>query len=498
MKLNKYIKRMKRGVAAIVATVMVMVVAPSANVMAREADGLTETPTALSVTEAELPDISTGLLVKSNGELWMWGENEYGRLGDGTTEDRLSPVRVMNNVAHAVTDGKSTTMAITKDGELWGWGANDRGRVGDGTAADRHSPVFIMADVAYVNVDSPNSVFAITKDKTLWRWGRPLNGGNNILKPTPVMENVEQIKVMALTQAMIITADSKLYALGANSPRGRLGNGTTQSCPTPEFIMDNVASVTGDGSTTMAVTNDGKLYGWGWNGQGQLGDGTTTNRFSPVFIMDNVAKVPYEYDPNIMNTRGSGLSTVMAIKTNGELWGWGWNFTGSTMGRATFSGDMQLVPRMNSDGSFAGMVDMVGGEVLSDVEISQSFLGDGTLEENRLTPVHIMDNVVDVIVTNDRSLALTTDGRLWEWGYLSVSQLDDGTVIDNLKPRLVLENVASYSAENFWVLALTKDGRLFGWGDGRGGVLGIANLDAVMLSQTVPSPVHIANDVVQI
>ena len=58
------------------------------------------------------------MAIMSDGSLWGWGQNEKGQLGDGTTEDRLYPVRIMDNVIQ-VSAGNMHTAAIKNDGSLW-------------------------------------------------------------------------------------------------------------------------------------------------------------------------------------------------------------------------------------------------------------------------------------------------------------------------------------------------------------------------------------------
>lgn len=64
--------------------------------------------------------------ITSDGSLWSWGDNMYGRLGDGTTEDQNEPIKVMDDVV-AVNAGKFYCIALKSDGSLWGWGKGQAG-----------------------------------------------------------------------------------------------------------------------------------------------------------------------------------------------------------------------------------------------------------------------------------------------------------------------------------------------------------------------------------
>ena len=118
------------------------------------------------------------LAIRSDGSLWAWGENNYGQLGDGSSENRLSPVRIMDEVfavsASSAPDpgpGLGHSMAIKSDGSLWAWGANRDGQLGDGTTDDRHSPVRVMEDVVAVAA-ADWSTIVIRSDSSLWIFRR--------------------------------------------------------------------------------------------------------------------------------------------------------------------------------------------------------------------------------------------------------------------------------------------------------------------------------------
>jgi alpha-tubulin suppressor-like RCC1 family protein len=76
------------------------------------------------------------LALKGDGSLWAWGGNGYGQVGDGTTTHRYSPVRVgADNDWVALPAGTyNHMMALKGDGSLWVWGYNNFGQLGDGTS----------------------------------------------------------------------------------------------------------------------------------------------------------------------------------------------------------------------------------------------------------------------------------------------------------------------------------------------------------------------------
>jgi hypothetical protein len=124
--------------------------------------------------------------ITGDGELWAWGSNQHGQIGNGTTERQDYPVHIMDNVLY-VSAGNIHTMAITADNQLWGWGHNGGGRLGIGFRPDSHSPVHVMDNVAAVSAGSGDTI-AITTDGSLWGWGGALNPG--FLYPMRLMDGI--------------------------------------------------------------------------------------------------------------------------------------------------------------------------------------------------------------------------------------------------------------------------------------------------------------------
>ncbi len=130
-------------------------------------------------------------VIKTDGSLWMWGygggtANAYGELGvDLSSNDDYTygasarnPVKVMDDVTQ-VSLGTHHSAAVKTDGSLWVWGDNEFGQVGCNGSSDENfsAPVKIMGDVALVCLED-NSTAALKKDGTLWMWGN--NGAGHL------------------------------------------------------------------------------------------------------------------------------------------------------------------------------------------------------------------------------------------------------------------------------------------------------------------------------
>jgi alpha-tubulin suppressor-like RCC1 family protein len=92
------------------------------------------------------------IVVSSDGYVYGWGNNDFGQLGDGTNgTNRLTPVAVvtsgvlLNKAIIAVSAGYEYTIAISSDGNVYSWGSNNFGQLGDGTnGTNRLLPVAVV------------------------------------------------------------------------------------------------------------------------------------------------------------------------------------------------------------------------------------------------------------------------------------------------------------------------------------------------------------------
>ena len=118
------------------------------------------------------------LAVDTDGQVWAWGNNGQGRLGDGTATERHSPIKLagISNVA-AVAAGSDHSLALTRDGQVWAWGDNSRGQLGDGTTTIRTTPGHVAALTGtFVKIATGNEhSLALRSDGTVWAWGNNFN-----------------------------------------------------------------------------------------------------------------------------------------------------------------------------------------------------------------------------------------------------------------------------------------------------------------------------------
>jgi alpha-tubulin suppressor-like RCC1 family protein len=125
-------------------------------------------------------NINQGLFaaaLREGGELYMWGDNNLGQLGQGITAKRSSPVQIAGAWS-SVSAGVRHTAAIKTDGTLWTWGRNADGELGHGDKIDQSLPVQVGAATNWLQVSGGGAfTLALQTPGTLWAWGGNATAG---------------------------------------------------------------------------------------------------------------------------------------------------------------------------------------------------------------------------------------------------------------------------------------------------------------------------------
>eukprot|EP01116_Phalansterium_solitarium_P006768 TRINITY_DN19137_c0_g1_i1.p1 TRINITY_DN19137_c0_g1~~TRINITY_DN19137_c0_g1_i1.p1 ORF type:complete len:389 (-),score=-57.45 TRINITY_DN19137_c0_g1_i1:101-1189(-) len=215
----------------------------------------------------------------SGGSLYSWGSNSFGQLGDGTWNDKSIPTAVSWPAAWAglrvstIATGGYHTVVVLSDGQVFAWGRNEHGQLGDGTVTDRSVPTAVIRPAAWAgreiiglaagyghtvallssagpcDLDDLDCFFNI-----LYAWGLNDNGqlgdGTKTDRHTAV--------AVARPAAWVSPMDSY-------------------------FVMPT--QISAGYSHTVALVSNGDLYAWGENGSGRLGDGTSTGRTNATAVV---------------------------------------------------------------------------------------------------------------------------------------------------------------------------------------------------------------------
>jgi alpha-tubulin suppressor-like RCC1 family protein len=296
------------------------------------------------------------MALKENGELYAWGNNAFGQIGNGGSAAAMlyepEPVKVMAQV-RAISAGQSHALAVTEAGDLYVWGGNELGQVGNGKAnigggnanAEniQATPVKIMSGVKMADAGMENTA-AVTESGDLFVWGfndygqvgngeyrKDANGGNiGVTKPLKIMEGVKAIS-MGYHCAAALKENGELYMWG-NNEYGLLGDGTkgdgnyeTMDAIVPAPVKVEVPfSTAAPGPVNAAIDKDGNLLLWGINEYGSIGNGAHGD--GDTMTLDAVVAAPYQAMADV--AAASAYTQTLAVTKNGELYAWGNNELG--------------------------------------------------------------------------------------------------------------------------------------------------------------------------
>ncbi len=339
------------------------------------------------------------LAIDEEGNLWAWGANDKGQLGDGTTSRRLTPVPIMEGTKFKEIVATNHSLAIDEEGNLWAWGYNSDGQLGNGGSGNitvskapcQTEPVQIKSGTKFKKIAASNwHSLAIDEDGNLWVWGMnhigQLGAGGTTDKTTPVQVMVgTKFKGIAAAayDSLAIDEEGNLWGCGVNT-EGELGDGTTTSRKSYIKIKSGTKfkeATMGEIRTSFTIDEGGNLWASGDNNYGTLGDGTTTDRKSPIQIKSGTFfKKVSAFDRH-----------TLAIDEEGNLWVWG--------------------------------------------NIATNGLGDGTTT-SRKSPVQIKSGTKfkEIAAGGVHSLAIDETGNLWAWGNGASGALGDGATSVRLTP----------------------------------------------------------------
>jgi alpha-tubulin suppressor-like RCC1 family protein len=348
--------------------------------------------------------------------------------------------------AKLITAGVNSTLAIQTTGRVVGWGRNDSGQLGDNSTASRTTPVNLAGALkTFCNISaSLDSLFsaAIDKNGRVWAWGTNGNaqlGDNTLTQRLTPVSVLGAVKTFCKIQAangfcLAIAKNGRLWGWG-NNGNGQLGDNTTVSKRTPISILGAVKTfcqISAGAFHSVGIDKNGRAWSWGLNSNAQIGDNTLTQRLTPVSVLGAV---------KTFCQISCGQYFSLAIAKNGRAWGWGYNGKGQ--------------------------------------------LGDNTVNQ-RLTPVSVTGAVktfCKISAGYRHCMAIDKNGRAWGWGYNSNGQLGDNSETSRRTPVSVAGAVKTFceiSAGNDHSVAIDKYNIAWAWGQTNYGQLGINHIGLVL------------------
>jgi len=437
------------------------------------------------------------LALKTTGTLWGWGNNTNGQVGTGGTGNNLLvPTQIGTTTTwRSISAGRFHSVAIRQDGTLWAWGNNYYGQLGDGTTTAQATPHQAGTLTSWQSASAGiNHTAALRTDNTCWAWGS--NAVNQLgptgglqLTPVQIVPPTTWREVATGTSyTLAIRSDDTLWGWGYNAD-GELGLGHTTNQITPQQVgtATTWASVSAAVYHAVAVRTDGTLWAWGFNGNGRLGVGNTTNQLAPVQVGT---------DTNWQSVSAAGGRT-MAIRTDGTLWAWGNNGIGVLgLGQAYTNclSPIQVGTATNwtsvSASEYHTLAVRADGSLWAWGWNYYGQLGTGGSNSSEYLPVQVGTGGQwqSAVAGYEHSLAIRTDGSLWAWGYNGNGALGLGTTTDQPLPTRV--GAASWQrlgAGTEYSAAIRTDGSLWAWGGNVLGQLGTGTT-ASQLSPTAVVP----------
>uniref|UniRef100_UPI003AAEB7BA probable E3 ubiquitin-protein ligase HERC1 n=1 Tax=Centroberyx gerrardi TaxID=166262 RepID=UPI003AAEB7BA len=233
------------------------------------------------------------LAVTVEGEVFSWGDGEYGKLGHGNSATQKYPKIIqgplLGKVVVCVSAGYRHSAAVTNDGELYTWGEGDFGRLGHSDSHSRNVPTLVkdISGVGQVACGSSHTIAVAQDGRIVWSFGGGDNGKlghgdtNRVYRPK-VIEALHGFiirKVCAGSQSSLaLTSAGQVFAWGCGSCLG-CGSSETTSLR-PRFIEDlsvtKIIDISCGDSHCLALSHENEVYAWGNNTMGQCGQGHTS------------------------------------------------------------------------------------------------------------------------------------------------------------------------------------------------------------------------------
>lgn len=319
---------------------------------------------AITVPVIEHQDYGT-IILKEDGTVWTTGKNDKGQLGNGTTIDSNIPVQVkinettyLDNVKK-ISAGRNSGIALRMDGTVWMWGYNEEIELVSGVKSSVYAIRVVGPNgVGYLEniIDVELGFFemgAITPTGELYMWGRRncgiMGDGTRPSSSTyiPQKANIKNvIKVSMQEHAIALTSEGDVYGwggVGIGSPYLVLQSEATL----PTIMTSNGSDIVATEKDSIILKDNGKIYGCGINQYGELQTGNTS-KVDKLVELANVPQTVKNGEAKIKYISG-GQGNVQLILDNGTAWMNGKNQAG-VLANGTIVNSVSFVQMSTSKG----------------------------------------------------------------------------------------------------------------------------------------------------
>ncbi|MBI4317444.1 MAG: hypothetical protein HY675_03055 [Chloroflexi bacterium] len=417
----------------------------------------------------------------SDSTVWCWGKNESGQLGINNTVSPKSSALQTTNASSItqVTAGGNHSCARDSSGQIFCWGDNAEGQLGDNTTVRKTTAKQIGSGTDWEAITvGTKTTCAVRTNSTVWCWGDGANKTIGLDDTTTDQTSPSLGPVGNIIQAdegasggCAVTQAGLPYCWGGNA-RGELGDGTTSDSAKATAMtgLTSVGQVSRGGLHACALKvndpGDDTVWCWGKDDTGQVGDGANTaDKTSAVQVIGLTGNF-------VGVSAATGHSCF--LKGDGTVWCVGDNTNGAL-------GDNSTITK-HSPVQTAGLTDIVqistSGSTSCALRGDSSVfcwgangsgqVGDGTTV-NRVSAQPVpLNGVLQVSTAGETTCALKYDGTLWCWGANGSGQVGDNTSTTPRFPPTPVAGIsdAAYLGEGGWLASATAHGRCAIRGDG--------------------------------
>ncbi|KAL4436169.1 hypothetical protein ABPG74_018153 [Tetrahymena malaccensis] len=278
------------------------------------------------------------VFITEDGRIYTYGIGEYGSLGHGGILQLDIPkniLKLQEKKIIQVACGEFHTLALTETFDLYSWGRGFEGQLGTGKDSssvpcyvkffyekyDMKNGADIKKRIKYITCGAYHSL-AITDSGQLYSWGEARLGqtgtGKKKSEPYPVIVNLNA-QPQSMFEKRVNTEQNQMS--GVNKIELEHSHDELKINPIPSSNQNNqkVVCVSGGYGHTVAITEEGELYSWGFNTKGQLGMEGTKSLYYPQRVKKDILgnELP------LFASAFCGYNNTFAIDVSGNLWSWG-------------------------------------------------------------------------------------------------------------------------------------------------------------------------------
>lgn len=425
------------------------------------------------------------ILTVKDGVLMAKGNNTYGQLGNGTTTESdlfvevKAPWKEKNETVRMVATGSNSSYVVTDKNNLYAWGINTKGELGNGANKNIAVPELVESNVAYVSAGKEHTVI-IKQDGSMWtsgsnqygQLGDSTSGYRTIFKKILNINDAKAVETGDY-QTFFVDKNSVLYSCGKND-MGQLGLGNNEASVSQfSQVEENIKEVSAGFNHVLALTNQGTVYSWGSNAYQQLGATGIESRNTPELI--------------------NGISGVDTVKAGGNtsaylidgiVYKWGRGSTDSTSQPQSANG-ISNIDSFDIGGDIIAALDSSGNMWQWGISTYAQEL----LDKNQTnTPVKMQwmndlcDSGIYGLVARRHQVLVEKNGYLYAWGtgYFSTGGSSEeiygypkGIMYKNGEQVYYSSNICRGKNFNVYTMAdESNTGTVCGWGGNTDRVMG--------------------------